>query len=98
MKSMVGVQWSDRLCPRCVGARVEDEKHVMFDCYWYYDIRARFIRLYHGTGGPNNPACMHRLMNHEKQSAVAHLVHMIDERHQEPLCDLMNDDFQDEIW
>jgi hypothetical protein len=32
------------------------------------------------------------------QAAVARLVHLIDLRHQEPLCDLMYDDYQDELW
>jgi hypothetical protein len=67
---------------RCAGQHVEDEKHVMFECYWYYDIRERFKRLYRGTGGPTNPACMQRLLNFPNQAAVAQLVHLIDERHQ----------------
>jgi hypothetical protein len=41
---------------------------------------------------------MQRLMNHPDQAAVAHLVHLIDERHQEPLCDQMYDDHQDQLW
>jgi hypothetical protein len=32
------------------------------------------------------------------QAAVAQLVHLIDERHQQPLTDLLYDDLQDEIW
>jgi hypothetical protein len=58
----------------------------------------RFKRLYRGTGGPTNPACMQRLFNFPNQAAVAQLVHLIDERHQEPLCDPIWDDLQDEIW
>jgi hypothetical protein len=27
------VRRSDRLCPRCAGQHVEDEKHVMFECF-----------------------------------------------------------------
>jgi hypothetical protein len=30
--------------------------------------------------------------------AVAQLVHLIDERHQQPLTDLLYDDLQDEFW
>jgi hypothetical protein len=30
-----GTARGDRLCPRCAGRHVEDEKHVMFECYWY---------------------------------------------------------------
>jgi hypothetical protein len=41
---------------------------------------------------------MLRLMNHPDQAAVARLVHLIDLKHQEPLCDVMWDDFQDELW
>jgi hypothetical protein len=41
---------------------------------------------------------MQRLMSYPNQAAVAQLVHLIDERHQEPFCDLMWDDFQDELW
>jgi hypothetical protein len=62
------------------------------------DLRERFKRLYKGTGGPDQPASMQRLMNFPNQAAVAQLVHLIDERHQQPLTDLLYDDLQDEIW
>jgi hypothetical protein len=41
---------------------------------------------------------MQRLMNFPNQAAVAQLVHLIDERHQQPMTDLLYDDLQDEIW
>jgi hypothetical protein len=39
----------------------------------------RFKRLYKGTGGPTQPACMQRLTKYPNQAAVAQLVHLIDE-------------------
>jgi hypothetical protein len=77
---------------------VEDEKHVLFGCYYYYDLRERYRQLYRGTGGPTNPACMQRLLNAPNQAAVAQLVHLIDEHHQQPLADPIWDDLQDELW
>jgi hypothetical protein len=70
----------------------------MFECFWYFDLRERFSRLYRGTGCSAHSACMQRLMSYPNQATVAQLVHLIDELHQEPLCDLMWDDFQDELW
>jgi hypothetical protein len=49
-------------------------------------------------GGPDQPACMQHLMNFPNQAAVAQLVHLIDERQQQPMTDLLYDDLQDEIW
>jgi hypothetical protein len=92
------VRKSDRVCPRCAGQHIEDEKYVVFEFFGDYDLHKRFSRLYRGTGGPTHPACMQRLMNYPNQAAVAQLVHLIDERHQEPLCDLVWDDFQDALW
>jgi hypothetical protein len=88
---------AERLCPRCAGRHIEDEKHVLFECYWYYPLREQFRRLYRGTEGPTHgvgghPACMQRLMTHPNQAKVAHLVHLIDKYHQMPLCDVMVDD------
>jgi hypothetical protein len=54
------VQRDNRLCPRCAGQHVEDEIHALFECFWYMDLRERFKRLYKGTGGPDQPACMQR--------------------------------------
>jgi hypothetical protein len=71
---------------------------MMFECFWYMGLRERFQRLYKGTGGPDQPACVQRLMNFPNQAAVAQLVHLIDERHQQPLADLLHYDLQDEIW
>jgi hypothetical protein len=92
-----GVSKSDRLCPRCAGQHSEDEKHVLLECYWYYPLREKFRRLYRGAGPGGHPACMQRLLNHPNQAKVAHLVHLIDERHQEPLCDVMFDGYQDDL-
>jgi hypothetical protein len=61
------VQRENRLCLRCDGQHVEDEKHVMFECCWYMGLRERFKRLYKGTGGPTHPPCMQRLMNFPNQ-------------------------------
>jgi hypothetical protein len=36
-------------------------------------------------------------MNFPNQAAVAQLVHLIDERHQQRLADLLHDDLQDAI-
>jgi hypothetical protein len=41
---------------------------------------------------------MQRLLNAPNQAAVAQLVHLIDEHHQQPLADPMWDDLQDELW
>jgi hypothetical protein len=41
---------------------------------------------------------MQRLMTHPKQAKVAHLVHLIDEYHHMPLCDVMVDDYQDDVY
>jgi hypothetical protein len=57
-----------------------------------------YRQLYRGTGGPTNPACMQRLLNAPNQAAVAQLVHLIDEHHQQPLADPIWDDLQDELW
>ena len=68
-----------------------------YECYWYAHEREfafeRFTRLYTHTQGS-----MIELMNHQNQAALAALIHAIDLRHQEPLCDVMYDDFQDELW
>jgi hypothetical protein len=49
---------------------------------------------------PRDPAYILHLMHHPDQAAVARLLHLIDLRHQEPLCDVMWDDCQieDELW
>jgi hypothetical protein len=41
---------------------------------------------------------MQRLLNAPNQAAVAQLVHLIDELHQQPLADATWDDLQDELW
>jgi hypothetical protein len=73
-----GVSKCERLCPRCAGRHIEDEKHVLFECYWYDPLREQFRRLYRGTEGPahgfvGHPACMQRLMTHPNQAKVARL-------------------------
>ena len=87
-----------RICPRCTVNGVEDELHVMFECPGYARERERFRHLFTNTGGPRGQDCMRMIMLHPDQAALAALVHAIDLRHQEPLCDVLVDAFQDDIW
>lgn len=65
-----------RCCPLCACdglAAVEDEKHVLVDCPWYCDLRARFLpKLSFGT--------MHALMQSADQVALAEFVSTVLER------------------
>jgi len=86
-----------RICPRCLPHRVEDELHVMFECPWYARVRERFRRLFAGTDA-QCPDCMHNIMSCRNQAALAALVHAIDLHHQTSLCDVLIDAFEDDLW
>lgn len=44
------------------------------------------------------PDCMRTIMSHSNQTALADMVHAIDKQHQKPLCGVLIDAFQDDIW
>jgi hypothetical protein len=61
-----------RLCWKCAGCVVEDEKHFMMECPAYQDIRDNFQDLYNDSQGD-----MRKLMCHPKQHLLAKLVHQL---------------------
>lgn len=52
-----GLNRDERLCTKCNGGVVEDELHVLFECPFYDDVRAKFSEpLFSQFGGPGGVA------------------------------------------
>jgi len=70
-----GTPREQRLCRKCALQQIEDEKHVLFECPWYAEVRQQFSSLFDDCGGSPR-----ELLAHANQHKVANLIFSIEQR------------------